>query len=385
MNILRHVNVVLCMLIIISDSTLYSYFSSHVIYVNEVNKAAENEIWNIMTHYNSQVIVLIEDQNQLKFTVMFFWKDNDFHDQLTKLLFNYLIVNEHNYVMLRMQHHMHLQILYLVNKMFYKKQLHDAVNVAKYETMSAHLLKIFNAVKTLNEIFFNLQDKHNVLIDVTDNHILINIIMSHWNVFNLSTDIRLIMNLLTFTRLSSFNSIIINNIVILTLYQIQYEDYVKVFEQLYENHLKTDYNKIKSQKIDDFQEEETSIVIVNLIITNHADFLHKCNHLNMIISWAQMTQYILLFIFMFHESIKKKDNTQKSLLDITQHFKKKDWIVKQHSHSSFSKSVAALLTTIIEDVTKNEIANDQFISVSKQMIKISDDVTEKIQNSSMTA
>lgn len=98
-----------------------------------------------------------------------------------------------------------------------------------------------------------------------------------------------------------------------------------------------------------------------------------------------MTQYILLFIFMFHESIKKKNNTQKSLLDIIQHFKKKDWIVKQCSHSSFLKSVAALLTTIIEDVTKNEIVNDWFISVNKQMIEINDDVIEKIQNSSMTA
>ena len=144
----------------------------------------------------------------------------------------------------------------------------------------------------------------------------------------MSTDVRLIMNLLTFTRLSFFNSITVNNIMILTSYQIQYEDYVRMFKQLYKNYSKTDYNKIKSQKINDFQEEETSIVIVNLTITNHADFLHECNYLNMIISQTQMTQYILLFIFIFHESIKKKDNTQKSLLDIIQHFKKKDWIVK---------------------------------------------------------
>ena len=186
--------------------------------------------------------------------------------------------------MLRMQHHMHLQISYSVNEMFYKKQLCDAVNVAKCETMSACLLKIFNIMKTLNEIFFNLQDRHNVLIDVVDNCILINVIMSHWNVLNLSIDVRLIMNLLIFMRLSFFNSITVDNIMILTLYQTQYEDYVRVFEQLHENHSKTDYNKIRSQKIDDFQKEETSIVIVNLTITNHADFLCECNHLNMIIS-----------------------------------------------------------------------------------------------------
>ena len=59
--------------------------------------------------------------------------------------------------------------------------------------------------------------------------------------------------------------------------------------------------------------------------------------------------------------------------------------MKQHFHFSLLKSVAALLTTTVEDVIKNEIANDQFISVNKQMIETDDDVTEKIQNSLMTA
>ena len=146
------------------------------------------------------------------------------------MLFSHLIVNEHNYVILRVQHCMHLQISYLMNKMFYKRQLCDAVNVIECETMSACLLKIFNAVKTLNEIFFNLQDRHNVLINVANDCILINTVMLHWNVLNLSIDIKLIMNLLTFMRLSILNLITVNDIVILTSYQIQYEDYVRVFE-----------------------------------------------------------------------------------------------------------------------------------------------------------
>ena len=133
-----------------------------------------------------------------------------------------------------------------MNKTFYKKQLHDAVNVVECETMSACLLEISNAVKTLNEIFFNLQDRHNVLINVVNDCILINIIMLCQNVLNLSIDVRLIMNLLTFMRLSSFNLITVNNIVILTSYQTQYEDYMRAFKQLHENHLKTDYNKIRS-------------------------------------------------------------------------------------------------------------------------------------------
>ena len=148
--------------------------------------------------------------------------------------------------MLRIQHCMHLQILYSVNKMFYKKQLCDVVNVTKCKTMSICLLEIFNAVKTLNEIFFNLQDKHNVLIDIVDNCILINVIILCQNILNLSTNVRLIMNLLTFMKLSFFNLITVDDIMILMLYQTQYENYVKVFKQLHENHLKTDYNKIKS-------------------------------------------------------------------------------------------------------------------------------------------
>ena len=148
--------------------------------------------------------------------------------------------------MLRMQHCMHSQISYLMNEMFYKRQLCDAINVAECKTMLTHFFKIFNAVKTLNEIFFNLQNRHNVLIDVIDDHILINTVMLCWNVFNLSIDVRLIMNLLTFMRLSFFNLITVDDIVILTSYQTQYEDYVRTFEQLHENHLKTDYNKIRS-------------------------------------------------------------------------------------------------------------------------------------------
>ena len=41
---LRHVNVILCTLTVINNLTFYFYFSSHVIYVNKVNKAAENKI-----------------------------------------------------------------------------------------------------------------------------------------------------------------------------------------------------------------------------------------------------------------------------------------------------------------------------------------------------
>ena len=92
------------------------------------------------------------------------------------------------------------------------------------------------------------------------------------------------MNLLTFMRLSSLNSITVDDIMILMLYQTQYEDYVRMFKQLHENHSETDYNKIRNQKIDDFQEEEMSIVIVNLTIMNHTDFLCKHNCLNVIIS-----------------------------------------------------------------------------------------------------
>ena len=132
------------------------------------------------------------------------------------------------------------------------------------------------------------------------------------------------MNLLTFMRLSSLNSIITDDIVILTSYQTQYEDYVRAFEQLHENNSKTDYNKIRSRKIDDFQEEKTSMMIVNLTITNHVDFLRERNRLNVIISRAQMTQYVLLFVFMFHESIKEKDNTRKCMLEVIKDFKKKD-------------------------------------------------------------
>ena len=168
--------------------------------------------------------------------------------------------------------------------MFYKKWLCDAVNVTECETISACLFKIFNVVKILNEIFFNLQDRHNVLINVADNYILINTVMSCWNVLNLSINVKLIMNLLTFMRLSSLNSITVDDIMILMLYQTQYEDYVRMFKQLHENHSETDYNKIRNQKIDDFQEEEMSIVIVNLTIMNHTDFLCKHNCLNVIIS-----------------------------------------------------------------------------------------------------
>ena len=71
-NIFKCADVILCMLIVINNSALYSYFSSHVIYVNEVNKVIKNEIWNIVMHYNSWVIVLIEDQNQLKSIIIFF-------------------------------------------------------------------------------------------------------------------------------------------------------------------------------------------------------------------------------------------------------------------------------------------------------------------------
>ena len=78
-----------------------------------------------------------------------------------------------------MQHCMHSQISYSVNKTFYKRQLHDAVNVVKCETMLICLLEIFDVMKTLNEIFFNLQDRHNVLINVADSHILINAVMLH--------------------------------------------------------------------------------------------------------------------------------------------------------------------------------------------------------------
>ena len=60
-DILKYVDVILCMLIVISNLTLYFYFFSHVIYVDKVNKVIKNEIWNVVTCYNSWAIVLIRD------------------------------------------------------------------------------------------------------------------------------------------------------------------------------------------------------------------------------------------------------------------------------------------------------------------------------------
>ena len=382
---LRRADVVLCTLAAAGDPALYSYFSPHVIYVDEANKAAENETWNVVARYNPRAIVLIGDQDQLKPTVMSPWKDNGFRDQLTKSLFSRLIANGHNYVMLRVQHRMHPQISYPVNETFYKGRLRDAANVAEREAMSARLLEISDAVETLNGVFFNLQGRHNVLIDVADGRTLVNAAMSRRNVPNLSTGVRLVMDLLTSTRLPSPNPITADDIVVLTPYQAQYEDYVRAFEQLHENHPETGYNKIRSRKVDGFQGGEAPIVIVDLTITDHAGFLRERNRLNVAISRAQVAQYVLLSASMFHESTKEKGNTRKSLLDVTQHFKEKGWIVKQRSHPPLPESVAALLATTVEDATKNEIANDRFTSVGKQTIGTGDDATEEVQDSSMTA
>jgi len=289
-HVLHTASVVVCIINNADTAKLFTVFRLTIIFMNKAAKIIEPNAIITLTHYAPTSVVMIEDHKQLKSTVLS-QRDSSqqFVAQMIMSFFTWLVQLDHSSIMFTEQHWMSPEIFKIDSTIFYNGQLTDTV-ITQLVFCSLSL-KIKNFIKEAYQV-----ENLVLMIDVKDTTEQIE------NLWCNLVNTTVCMNMMK-TLLKTFDS---KHLAIISPYQAQQKVYHCALYWLQSKLKKKNLWAIQNKIINSFQENETNIIILNLVITKKLNFTQEMNWLN--IALTQMWDGLMMITDV---SVNKSQNNQR--------------------------------------------------------------------------
>jgi superfamily I DNA and/or RNA helicase len=105
------------------DYLFYSNFESNIIIVNEAIRFLKVDIWNILSNYVKKLLLLIDDDAQLRSIIFSDSNQNEFVYSMLMSLFHRLKLLRHSSMLLKIQYRMLNVIENMISTLFYDQRL----------------------------------------------------------------------------------------------------------------------------------------------------------------------------------------------------------------------------------------------------------------------
>jgi hypothetical protein len=246
------------------DYSFYSNFESNIIIVNEVIKFLKVDIWNILSNYAKKLLLLIDDDAQLRSIILSDSNQNEFVYSMLMSLFHRLKLLKHSSMLLKTQYRMLNVIENMISTFFYDQRLkndHETNLILRF--ISQTIIEYVNRRWSIQSFM--------ILYDVFEQTNK-NSTKSSFNLMNVFAIMRLTINLIK-ERVMKFV-----DFVILTFYKVQ----MKVYRQIIRNLSLIEFRMIDIQvkTMNSMQKSQISVIIMNVMICNKIDFLRLRNRVN---------------------------------------------------------------------------------------------------------
>jgi hypothetical protein len=152
-HIIRLINAIITTLFNFENAILHFVFRSQFIVIDEVIRAVESNVWNILKNYFKTFLVMIEDEAQLRLIILSIHKNNDFKNFLKMSLFYKLKFLNQSSIFFNVQYRMINVIDFMISKLFYANQImNDESTFIVDRFLSRAIINYFT--KTYNVSFF---------------------------------------------------------------------------------------------------------------------------------------------------------------------------------------------------------------------------------------
>ncbi|KAJ5808791.1 hypothetical protein N7474_010060 [Penicillium riverlandense] len=240
----------------------------------------ETDLWPLYTFYRSVPLLLFGDHHQLQSIIKSNPETNQFYRQLQLSPFARFVYAGLLVELLREQHRMAPDISDIVNRIFYANQLRDAIEVTLPHNQMAQKILEWNKTDRIscnsNAIFVDVRDASPGKIG--------------YSIFNNTFAEQGISLCRALLRGSILNP---KDIVILTPYEAQYRLYQRLLVQAHLQSPQLGFNQVDVRKVDSFQGQESSVVILDVTFTEKLGFMSVPNRWNVALSRARKALYVL--------------------------------------------------------------------------------------------
>ncbi|KAJ5925547.1 hypothetical protein N7454_008186 [Penicillium verhagenii] len=279
-QVLADSDIVVCTLFSAGQNIIRGAISPDAIFIDEAAMTKETDLWPLYTFYPSVPLLLFGDHHQLQSIVRSNPGTNQFYKQLRVSPFARFVYAGLLVELLREQHRMAPDISAIVNRIFYANQLRDAQEVTLLHNKMAQKILEWNKTDRIacesNAIFVDVRDASPEKIGY-----------STFNKTFAEQGIFLCRDLLCAGILNP------TDIVILTPYEAQYRLYQRLLVQAHVQSPQLGFNQVNVRKVDSFQGQESSVVILDVTFTEKLGFMSIPNRWNVALSRARNALYVL--------------------------------------------------------------------------------------------
>ena len=335
--ILSQMSVIVCTVNDVDESKLYTQFKSAVVFINETEMIAELNVLIPFMHYSNTSVVIIDNQKQLKLTVLTVnYESHQFVKQILISMFLCLLCLKHSLMMFTEQHCMIAEIARIALSLFYNDLLTNAAftKLNHYDwSVKFRVFMMQYYIIRQSVLLFNIKRKTEWIE------------MFRANSVNASVVVTVVKKLF----LDEFQSV---KLTIITSYQAQQDLYHCTLHNLQQHYKNIDIHSIQNKTIDSFQDNKTSIILLNFVVTEHLSFLWQMNWLNVALTWVRDGLIVIMNV-----NVNEKwsiQNHSKWIEKIFSHMKQTR-LMKAVKLSKHNQHVFSLTVINITDVHKDDV------------------------------
>ena len=341
--VLSQMSVIVCTVNDADESKLYTQFKSVIVFVDETEMIAELNTLISFVHYSNTSVVMIDNQKQLKLTVLTVnCESHQFTEQILVSMFSHLLCLEHSLMMFIKQHCIIAEIIRITSSLFYNDLLTNVMfTELNYHDWSVKFRAFMMQYYVIRQsvLLLNVKKKTE------------QIEMFRANSVNASVVVTVVEKLL----LDRFQSA---ELTIITSYWAQQDLYHCTLHNLQQHYKNIDICSIQNKTIDSFQDNKTSIILLNFVVTEHLSFLWQMNWLNVALTWVRDG-----LIMIMNVNVNEKwsvQNHSKWIEKIFSHMKQMRLMkaVKLSKHNQYVSSLTVINVTDVheDDVDHNNAA-----------------------------
>ncbi len=276
-HIIRLINAIITILFNFENAVLYFVFRSQLIVIDEVIRAVESNVWNILKNYFKTFLVMIKNEAQLRLIILNIHKNNDFKNSLKMFLFYKLKFLNQSSMFFSVQYRMINVIDFMISKLFYANQVTNNERTFIVDrSLSRAIINYFTKTYNVSSSVMLFQVKEEILKNSTH---------SLYNLISASTILNLMIKMIERNVMQS------REMFIIIFYRTQFKLYKQILRNL--SLMKSKLLNIQIRTMNFMQECQKSFIFLDLMICQQLNFMRIKNRVNEI---CFKTEHVMMII-----------------------------------------------------------------------------------------